>query len=106
MAFVERILAAEFYATSGRNDLERAGGQKLLREARQCGWITDAEFDQLDRVRQLRHSMVHFRRPIGAETVERRAGQQECHQEQIIEDDARGILAAVFGILAKKAIGN
>ena len=106
VAFVERILAAEFYATSGRNDLERAGGQKLLREARQCGWITDAEFDQLDRVRQLRHSMVHFRRPIGAGTVERRAGQQECHQEQIIEDDARGILAAVFGILAKKAIGN
>ena len=103
VAFVERILAAKFYA-GGRDDLERAGGQTLLQEARQCGWITDAEFDQLNRVRQLRNPLVHFRRPLGGGTVERRAVQQECHPEQILEDDARGILAAVFGILAKEAV--
>ena len=72
VAFIERILAAKFYA-SGRDDLERAGGQSLLREARQCGWITDAEFDQFDRVRQLRNHSVHFRRPFAAGTVDRRA---------------------------------
>ena len=103
VAFVERILAAKFYA-SGRDDLERAGGQTLLQEARQCGWITDAEFDQLNRVRQLRNPLVHFRRPLGGGTVEHRAVQQECHPEQILENDARGILAAVFEILAKEAV--
>ena len=103
VAFVERILAAKFYA-SGRDDLERAGGQSLLQEARQCGWITDAEFDQLDKVRQLRNPLVHFRRPHGKGTVERRAIQQEREPEQIIEDDAREILAAVFRILAKEAL--
>ena len=103
VAFIERILAAKFYA-SGRDDLERAGGQSLLREARQCGWITDAEFDQFDRVRQLRNHSVHYRRPFAAGTVDRRAIQQEREPEQIAEDDARGILAAVFRILAKEAI--
>ena len=33
VAFVERILAAKFYA-GGRDDLKRAGGQTLLQEAR------------------------------------------------------------------------
>ena len=56
VAFVEQILAAKFYA-AGRDNLERAGGQSLLQEARQGSWITDAEFDQLDRVRQLRKSL-------------------------------------------------
>ena len=103
VAFVERILAAKFYA-SGRDDLERAGGQSLLQEARQYGWITDVDFDQLDRVRQIRNPLVHFRRPFSSGTVDRRAIQQEREPEQIIEEDARGILVAAFGILAKEAI--
>ena len=103
LAFVERILAAKFCA-SGRDDLVQAGGQSLLKEARQCGWITDAEFDQLDRIRQLRNPLVHFRLPTDTETVERQAVQQQYHPEQIIEDYARSVLGAVFGILAKEAI--
>ena len=103
VAFAERILAAKFYAI-GRDDLERAGGQSLLREALQCGWITDAEFDQLDKFRQLRNPLIHYRRYLAAGTVERRAVQQEREPEEIIEDDARGILVAAFGILAKEAI--
>ena len=84
--------------------LSERGGQSLLREALQCGWITDAEFDQLDKFRQLRNPLIHYRRYLAAGTVERRAVQQEREPEEIIEDDARGILVAAFGILAKEAI--
>ena len=103
VALVEHILAAKFFA-SGRDDLERAGGQALLREARRCGWITEAEYFQLDKVRQLRNPLVHFRRPLASGTAEHRAVRQECEPEHIIEEDARRILSAVFGILAKNAI--
>ena len=52
--------------------------------------------------RSTRSPRLHKMEPLTPIRVERRAVQQECHQEQIIEDDAREILAAVFGILAKK----
>lgn len=103
VAVVERILAAKFFA-SGRDDLERAGGQLLLREARRSNWISETEYDQIDKVRQLRNQFAHFRRPLSAGTVEHRAVQRECHAERIIEEDARRILSVVFGVLAKDAI--
>ncbi|MEE8542691.1 MAG: hypothetical protein V3S94_02435 [Gammaproteobacteria bacterium] len=103
VAFVERLLAAKFFA-AGRDDLERAGGQALLREGLECGWLTETEFDQFDRVRQLRHSLIHFRRPLAQGTVERRSVQQEREPEHVIEEDARGILAVVFAVLAKEAV--
>ena len=103
VAFIERLLAAMFFG-SGRDDLERAGGQSLLREARLCGWITEAEYIQLDKIRQLRNPLVHFRRPLASGTVDRRAVQQASAPENIIEDDARRILSAAFGILAKGAV--
>ena len=103
VAFVECILAAKFFA-SGRDDLERAGGQSLFLEARRCGWITEAEYSRLDKVRQFRNPLVHFRRPLAPESVGHRAVRQECEPEHIIEEDAREILSVVFGILAKEAV--
>lgn len=103
VAFVERLLAAKFFA-AGRDDLERAGGHSLLGEARRCGWITEAEYVQLDRIRQLRNPLVHFRRPLASGTVERRALRQAREPEHIVEEDARRILGAVFSVLAKQAV--
>ena len=102
-ALIERILAANF-SLRGRDDLERTGAQSLFREARRCGWITEAEHRQLDRVRQLRNPLVHYRRPYASGTAERRAVQQECELDNVLEEDARTVLSAVFGILAKAAI--
>ena len=103
VAFVEHTLAAQFYA-SGRNDLERVGGKSLLGEARQSGWITESEYYELDRIRQLRNPLVHFRRPLHPTTIEHRVVQQNREPEQILEDDARRVLSAAFRILAKAAV--
>ncbi|HEY7320654.1 MAG TPA: hypothetical protein VIE89_24070, partial [Candidatus Binatia bacterium] len=69
IAFIERTLAAEFYA-SGRNDLERSSIAELLTEARNEGWLTEMEYDAFDRARKIRNPVTHFRRPGHRENIE------------------------------------
>src|SRR5262249_37427609 len=60
LAYIERTLAAEFYA-AGRDDLERASISTLLREALSAGWITNEESAQIDTARDIRNRFTHFR---------------------------------------------
>lgn len=103
VAFIERILAARFYA-AGRDDLERAGGHDLLREALRSAFISQSEFDQFDKVRRLRNPLVHFRRPLAPDTIEYRAVEREAHPDQLAEGDAQAILIGVFRVLQKSAV--
>ncbi len=103
VAFVERILASQFYA-AGRDDLERAGGHELLSEALRCGWLTQADFDRFDRMRGLRNPLVHFRRPLARDTIEARAVVSDAHPDQIVEADAREVLEGVLRVLEKVAV--
>ncbi len=103
VAFIERVFAARFYAT-GRDDLERAGSLDLLREALKSKWLSQEEFDQFDKVRRLRNPIVHFRRPLGPDTIERRAVQSDTHPDELAETDAREILKSVFRVLQRCAV--
>lgn len=69
LSYIEHTLASLFYA-SGRNDLERASISTLLREALNCGWINQIEFDNLQRAREVRNPITHFRRPGYDDTIE------------------------------------
>lgn len=103
VAFIERLFAAQFYAT-GRDDLERAGSLDLLREALKSKWLSQEEFEQYDRVRRLRNPILHFRRPLGQGTIERRAVEGDIHPDELSEADAREILTSVFRVLRRCAI--
>ena len=103
VAFVERTLAAEFYA-SGRNDLERSGIAKLLREARSIGWLSAAEHDAFDRARKIRNPVAHFRRPGHKEGIEHRMVEENEYPYVLIEQDARTIAAAVMHMLGRHAV--
>jgi hypothetical protein len=103
VAFIERLFAARFFA-SGRDDLERAGGASLLREALDQSLITPQEFEVFDRVRSIRNPIAHFRRPLGADAVESRALKKDGEVDALAQEDARAVLAAVFAVLAKSAI--
>jgi hypothetical protein len=72
LAFVERVLASLFYA-GGRDDLKRAGIAKLACEARNLGLLSQDEFSNLERLRQRRNPLAHFREPFHEETVEYRS---------------------------------
>ena len=103
MAFVERTLAAEFYA-AGRNDLERASISKLLQEARSADWLSEAEYEAFDRARRIRNPVTHFRRPGHCENVERRMVDEDEYPYTVLEQDARTIAAAVMHIVGRNAV--
>jgi hypothetical protein len=102
LSYIEHTLAAMFYA-AGRNELERASISTLLREAVRVGWITQAEFDNLDRAREIRNPVTHFRRPLHDDTVEYRAATQNDLPYNIIEEDAQHVMETVFHLLGKTA---
>lgn len=103
VAFIERVLAARFYG-AGRDDLERAGGLDLLREALKIGWISQEEFEHFDRVRRLRNPIVHFRRPLAADTLEYRVVQDDVHPDELVQGDAEEILQGVFRVLQRSVV--
>lgn len=103
VAFIERVIAARFYA-EGRDDLERAGGFDLLREALSSGWMSQEEFEQFDRVRRLRNPIVHFRLLLVPDSIEHRAVRADTHPENLIESDAKEILMGAFHVLQRSAV--
>ena len=103
MAFIERTLAAEFYA-SGRNDLERATFIELLCEAQKIGWLTAIEYKAFDRARKIRNPVTHFRHPGHRENIQYRAVDESNYPYAVIEQDARIIAASVMHMVAKHAV--
>lgn len=103
LSFIEHTLAAIFYA-SGRNDLRRASISTLLQEAVEEGWLTFAEFENLDHAREIRNRITHFRPPLHDHTIEYRAVTENEMPYTLIENDARHVMEAVFHLVGKIAI--
>lgn len=95
MSYIEHTLASLFYA-SGRNDLERANISTLLREALNCGWMCQIEFDNLQRAREIRNPVTHFRRPGYDDTIEYHAVIENELPYTIIEEDVRHVMEAAL----------
>ena len=103
LAYIEHTLAANFYA-AGRNDMERANITELLRRALESRWINRDDFDHIDRARELRNALTHFRRPLHEEGIEYRAFiLQNDFPYTVLEEDARHVIQAVFRILTANA---
>jgi hypothetical protein len=102
-AFVERTLAAMFYA-SGRDDLERSTSKRLFQEARDEGWMNE-ELDLFEEARKLRNPLTHFRTPMHKELPEYRAFHRESEPHEVVETDARHILEVAFRLVERNAAG-
>lgn len=103
LSFIENTFASVFYA-SGRNDLQRASVNKLLEKAKEKGLISVSEFAVFDKVREIRNPITHFRKPMDKETVEYRAAENDRHPYELLKDEAKTALKAVFRIMAKFSI--
>jgi hypothetical protein len=100
MSYIEHTLAAMFY-TVGRSDLERANISRLLGEAVTAGWISQDEYDHLNKAREIRNPVTHFRSPLRDDTIECRAMTQDELPYIVIEEDARYIMAIALHLLNK-----
>jgi len=98
LAFIEHTLAGLFYM-AGRNDLERASISKLLREALNYNWITPMEYEHIERARQIRNSVTHFRKPLDDDTIEKRLVLENELPYTIIEEDAQNVMEIVLHLL-------
>lgn len=98
-AFIERTLAALFYA-AGRDDMERANVSKLIAEANTAGWVDDAERESLERIRKLRNSISHFRKPLDTGTLEYRSVTEQEEPDALTAEDACQVMQAAFDVLA------
>lgn len=103
LSYMEHTLAAMFYAF-GRSDLERANIRTLLKEALNAGWVTQTEFDNLERVCEIRNPITHFRKPSHTDRVEYRAATQNELPHTIIEEDARHVIEIALQLLSKNAV--
>ena len=100
LAFIEMSLAGAFYSC-GRNDLKKAGIAILAKEALGCGWLSKEDFETLERVRELRNPVTHFRPPADPERIETRAYELQSDSYSIIEKDAKNTMEAVFRLFTK-----
>ena len=103
MAYIEHTLASLLYAI-GRSDLERANISALLIEAVNLGWLDQEEVEKLDRLRIMRNSLTHFRRPGHQGTVEFRSVSEGDIPYTIVEEDARSVMQAAFHVLTKGSV--
>lgn len=103
-AFVERTLAAMHYG-SGRNDLHRATSEKLFKEARSAGWLTESDLAAFEKARRLRNPLVHFRVPLHDDLPESRSFKEDCEPYEVVETDAKQILEVVFRLVARNGVG-
>ncbi len=103
MAYLERILAAKFYA-AGRDDLERASIANLLNEAYNASILNKDEVDELDRIRRTRNPITHFRRPLADDSVEYRSLLENDVPYEVLERDAEAVVRAAMKALGKDAV--
>ena len=103
LAYIERTLAAMFYA-EGRNDLERANLSVLLEEAKRHHLIGESEFQDLEEARKRRNSYAHFRKPGHEDSLEVRAIHEGEAFYDLIEYDATAVMTAALQILSKGAV--
>jgi hypothetical protein len=102
-AFIERTLAAEFFA-AGRNDLERVGIQTLLKEAGKRGILSNDEARELDHIRRARNPVTHFRQPGADDSIEARSVHTRERPYDLMEQDARAVVVAAMKTLSKDVI--
>ena len=98
LAFIENMLAS-FVFGAGRNDLKKISALNLLKKAREEGIINDSEYNQLDKIRKLRNPITHFKEPMNKEGIEIRGLKDNKHSYEIIEDDAKIAICAMFKLM-------
>ena len=92
---LEHMLAGLF-RQAGRDDLDRATFETLLREALDQRFLSSDEFALFDRLRSLRNPYAHPRAPTGKGSIVRRAVEANIAVEDLIVDDAELAISALL----------
>ncbi|MEN6623976.1 MAG: hypothetical protein ABFD50_20825 [Smithella sp.] len=99
LSFLEHTMASIHYAT-GRDDLERASISSLMKESLSKGWINKYEYDHLEKVREYRNRILHFRNPGDEDTIEFIAITENESPYSLLEIEAHFVMKTIFHFLS------
>lgn len=102
LAFLESTLAGAFYC-DGQKGISHGSVFDMAKTALKREWLTEEDHKTLERVRELRNPVTHFRKPGHEERIEARACREQSDDKAVLEKDARQVLQAVFHLLPKIA---
>jgi len=97
---LEHMLAGLF-RQAGRDDLDRATFEVLLREANNQRFLSAEEFALFDRLRTIRNPYVHSRTPTGKGSLIRRAVEEDKVVENVIVEDAELAIRALLHLCSR-----
>ena len=98
---VERSLAARLHTIS--KDIP-GNAEKLLRVAKTQGWLDDDEFKHLDKAREYRNHVIHFKDALNPSRPDIRALSFGKDVYDVLEQDAKDVLCAAIDVLSKTSI--
>ena len=102
LAYVERELAAQLYAT-GWNPAASARLCTVLEKAHEDGWQSGEEWCIYQELAKLRNSRAHFRAPLSETTLTARSVGENALPQVLIKEDARQAVIAMARIVRRQS---
>lgn len=104
VSFIEHHLSGMIYG-AGDDDAEGFTAYDAIQEAKKRGLISDDEASALHEARMARNPIAHFQGPADEYRLPRRAIEEDASMQQIVEEDAKDALNAMFRVIARQGIG-
>ena len=102
LAYVERELAAQLYAT-GWDPAANARLRAVLEKAHEGGWLSGEEWCTYQELAELRNSHAHFRAPLSETTLTARSVGENALPQELLKDDARQAVMAMARIVRRQS---
>lgn len=105
LSFIEHQLSAILYEY-GDDNAENYSAYKSIEEAHEREIITKEEKELFHRTRKSRNPVAHFQSPSSNDSLDMQAVNRNSNFEDIIEEDAKIALNAMFRIISKLGVGR
>lgn len=103
-ACLEHMLAGIF-RIAGRDNLDKASFERLLKEARQRRYVSPGEFVLFSRLRRVRNPYVHARRPGAPDSPVARAVRSQVPIDEVLARNATLAITALLHLLRRPPFG-
>lgn len=102
-AFIESGIAGRL-SHVGIEKPENMRSVELLLKAKELGWISEIEHNDLTELRLLRNSTMHYQDALNLKRLEVRAIVRSISSEKLLKKDSRLVLESAIKMLSKTAI--
>lgn len=86
---------------AGDDEIKQRAANKAINEAANQNLISAKQQEVLHQIREVRNPTVHFRVGVDEDSFPRRAIQQETSPEELMEEEARTALEAMFNVIGR-----